>query len=176
MRIVILGCAGSGKTTLAERLGSSANIPVISLDKIWQVEWSVGNVPAFRELIRQAHASDNWISDGNFAQATFDIRLSRATQIIWLERSKLFCLWHAALRVFKRGEHHRIDRLARVLKFIWNFDRVNRPRIEKLRQILGPDVPLRVLRSDREVRDFLSKCEVELVLGRSEPPPRVSAL
>jgi adenylate kinase family enzyme len=167
MRIVILGCAGSGKTTLAERLGSLTNVPVISLDIIWQPEWNAENVPAFRDLVRQAHAGDNWVSDGNFAHSTFDIRLTRATQIIWLERSRPFCLWHAASRVFKGGQHHRLERLAEVLKFIWNFDRVNRPRIQKFRQVFGPDVPLQVLKSDREVQDFLSKYATDCAMEGS---------
>jgi adenylate kinase family enzyme len=81
-RIVILGCAGSGKTTLARQLGDRTGAPVICLDAIWQPGWDKKDVPAFRTLVKEAHAGDAWISDGNFAVATFDIRLSRATQVI----------------------------------------------------------------------------------------------
>ncbi len=79
--------------------------------------------------MQEAHAGDEWISDGNFAVATFDIRLPRATLVIWLERSKLFCAWRAITRSLHRGEAHRITGLPKVLAFIWQFDRVNRPRI-----------------------------------------------
>jgi adenylate kinase family enzyme len=155
-RIVILGCAGSGKTTLARQLGERTGVPVICLDAIWQGDLQEKDVPAFRSLIEKSHAGEEWISDGNFAAASFDIRLPRATLVIWLERSRFFCSWRAITRIFKRGEVHRIGRLAKVLAFIWRFDRVNRPRIEALRVAHGPNVPVRRLRGDREIAAFLA--------------------
>lgn len=142
-RIVILGCAGTGKTTFARELGARTGAPVISLDDIWQPQRHEQDVAAFRALIRELHAGDNWISDGNFAAATFDIRLPRATLIIWLERSKLSCAWRSFKRVFRPGEPHRLRKLPDVLAFIWRFDRVNRSRIEALREMHGPRVPVR---------------------------------
>jgi adenylate kinase family enzyme len=155
-RIVVLGCAGSGKTTLARQLGKRMGAPVICLDAIWRLHWGPKDVPAFRTLIEKSHAGDEWISDGNFAVATFDIRLPRATLVIWLERSKLFCAWRAVTRVFKHGGDHQIGRLAEVLAFIWKFERVNRPRIEAIRISHGPHVPVRRLTSSREIEAFLS--------------------
>jgi adenylate kinase family enzyme len=156
VRIVILGCAGSGKTTLARQLGELTGTPVISLDAIWEPHWGPKDVPAFQTLIKKAHSGDAWISDGNFAAATFDIRLPRATLVIWLERSKLFCAGHAVTRVFRRDSDHRIGKLAEVLAFIWNFERINRPRIEAMRISHGPDVPIRRLTDSQDIADFLS--------------------
>jgi adenylate kinase family enzyme len=154
-RIVILGCAGSGKTTLARQLGERTGAPMICLDSLWQPHWDEKDVPAFRSLLEKAHAGEEWISDGNFALATFDIRLPRATLVIWLERSKLSCGSRAITRVFKPGEAHRIGRLAKVLKFIWNFDQVNRPRIEAARVAYGPEVPVCRQSSRRDLEAFL---------------------
>jgi adenylate kinase family enzyme len=75
MRIVILGCAGSGKTTLARQLGECTGAPVICLDAIWQPHRKEKDVSTFRNLVKKAHAGDEWISDGNFAAGTLDIRL-----------------------------------------------------------------------------------------------------
>ena len=155
-RIVVLGCAGSGKTTLARQLGERTGQPVICLDAIWQPHWEAKDVPAFRTLVEKAHAGDAWISDGNFSLATFDIRLPRATLVIWLQRSKLSCAWRAVTRVFKRGESHRIGKLTEVLAFIWKFDRLNRPLIEATRVSHGPDVPVFRLTGSRDIAAFLS--------------------
>ena len=107
-RIFDPGCAGSGKTTFARRLGDRVGAPVICLDAIWQPNWGKDDVPTFRTLMKEAHAGETWISDGNFAHATFDIRLPRATLVVWLDRPKLFCAWRAITRVFQPGEQHRI--------------------------------------------------------------------
>jgi len=155
-RIVVLGCAGNGKTTLSHQLGQRSGAPVICLDAIWQPGWGPADVPTFRALMKDAHAGDSWISDGNFAIATFDIRLPRATLVVWLDRPRLLCAGRSIRRVFHRGEEHRIGNLAKVLRFIWNFDRINRPLIEARRIAHGPDVPVRRLTNNREIASFLS--------------------
>src|SRR3984957_14216511 len=164
-RIVILGCAGSGKTTLAGQVGKRNGASVICLDSIWQPHWTEKDVPAFRSLVKKAHAGDEWISDGNFALATFDIRLPRATVVIWLERPRLSCVWSAITRVFKRHEVHRMAKLAEVLAFIWNFDHVNRPRIEATILSYGPQVPIVRLGSRREIAGFLSSYDNDTTLA-----------
>lgn len=163
-RIVILGCAGTGKTTLARRLAERSGAPLISLDAIWQPHWTERDVPEFRSLIEQAHAGDAWISEGNFALATFDLRLPRATLVVWLERSRLICAWRAITRVLKPGpskpgESHCIGKLPDVLTFIRRFNRINRPRIEEARLSHGPTVPVKILSSDQEIAAFLSSFE-----------------
>ena len=155
-RIVILGCAGAGKTTLARQLGERIGAPVICLDAIWQPDWGKEDVPTFRALITDAHAGETWISDGNFARVTFDIRLPRATLVVWLDRAKLLCAWRSIARVFQSGEVHRIGDLTKVLRFIWNFDRISRPLVEAERIAHGPAVPVTRLTNDREIAGFLS--------------------
>ena len=153
-RIVVLGCAGSGKSALARRLGARTGLPVICLDAIWDPRWSERNVAMFRSLVTDAHARDGWISDGNFALATFDIRMPRAEVVVWLERPRLACAWRAATRVLRPGESHKLRNLPRVLAFIWNFDRLNRPIIEAARMTHGAKVPIVRLGSSREISDF----------------------
>ena len=58
--------------------------------------------------------------------------------------------------MFKPGESHRLGNLAKVLAFIWNFDRINRPRIEAGQDAYGPNVPVERLNGDRDIADFLS--------------------
>ncbi|MDP3746789.1 MAG: AAA family ATPase [Phenylobacterium sp.] len=153
-RIIILGCAGSGKTTLARQLARRIAAPVICLDEIWE-HLGKDNLGRFREMLTEAHASEAWVSDGNFALATFDIRLPRADLVIWLDRPRLSCAWRATMRVFQPGQHHRPRDVAKVLRFIWGFDRINRPRIEAARAEHGLHAPVVRLRNDREIAALL---------------------
>jgi adenylate kinase family enzyme len=101
------------------------------------------------------HSGDAWVSDGNFALATFDMRLPRADLIVWLERPRLLCALRAVTRVFKSEETHAVQNLSKVLAYIRNFDRLNRPLIEKSREQHGPDVPVVRLFGDRQTDAFV---------------------
>jgi adenylate kinase family enzyme len=168
-RIVIVGSAGTGKSTLARSLGERLNLPVIHLDALnWRPGWQALPPEVFREHLAKAIAGVAWITDGNYALLTFDLRLPRADLFIWVERPRLHCLYRVfrrALRsLFSTQEHlaagcpERFDRrFWDRLKYILRFNRINRPRIEAARQAHGPHVPVVVLRSDRETAAFLSR-------------------
>ena len=154
MRVVLLGCAGAGKSTLAKRLAAATGAPLICLDAIWQEGWGPPEVPAFRATLAELHAGDAWISDGNFALATFDVRLPRTDLIVWLEPPRLLCAFRATRRLFRPGEPHSLSKLPEVLRFIWGFERINRPRIEAERLKHGPAVRVARLHNLREIERF----------------------
>jgi adenylate kinase family enzyme len=167
-RIVILRCAGSGKSTLAKHLGARLGAPVIHLDALnWEPGWKAVPIETFRARLEEAISGDIWVTDGNYAIASFDLRMPRADLVIWVERPFLGCLWRVFQRAvkshFKAKEDlakeckERFDRrfLGR-LQFIANFNRVNRPRIERMRMSHGPNVPVIVLRGDVEIAKFLA--------------------
>jgi adenylate kinase family enzyme len=155
-RVIVLGCAGSGKSRFARRLSERTGAPVIDLDALWRAQGDE-DLDRFRNTMARLHAADAWISDGNFSVATFDIRLPRADLILWLDRSRIVCAWRAVKRVLLPGEaHHRLADLGKVLAFIRRFDRLNRPLIEAERIKYGPDVPVVHLASDRQANAFLA--------------------
>ena len=162
-RIVVLGCSGSGKSTLARKLGLRLGLPVVHLDVLHYLPgWKRASLDAFRARVIEAHQGDAWISEGNFASWTFDIRLPRTEAIIMLERPRWLCL----LRVFRRAALERrnrpdlpigcaeqVDR--DLLDYVWNFARVGGPQIETARLRHGASIPLLRLRRNREVAAFL---------------------
>lgn len=156
-RIVILGVAGTGKTTFSRKLAARIGAPHVCLDAIWPPGLTPEDMPAFRKLVIEAHAGDAWVSDGNFAAATFDLRLPRADLVLWLERPKWRSRVSVVRRLFERGQHHTWGKLPDALCFIARFDRVNRPRIMVALAEHGPDVPLRRLWSRTEEAALISE-------------------
>jgi adenylate kinase family enzyme len=154
-RVIVLGCAGSGKSTFGRRLSERTAAPLIDLDALWRRD---ENHERFRETLIHLHAADSWISDGNFSAATFDIRMPRADLVVWLDRPRAVCAWRAITRVLTPGEaHHRPKDLGKVLTFIRHFDRKNRPLIEAERLKHGPRVPVVHLTSDADADSFIAR-------------------
>ncbi|HEX4740467.1 MAG TPA: hypothetical protein VH353_03970 [Caulobacteraceae bacterium] len=161
-RIVVLGCAGAGKTTFARRLGERIGAPHLCLDDLWGRELRPDELPAFRALMAEVHAGESWISDGNFARASFDLRLPRAELAIWLERPRLACAMRAVRRTLRAGEPHTVQKIPQALRFIWGFERRNRPLIEGMIAEFAPDLPMLRLTSDRQADAFIAAREPRL--------------
>ena len=154
-RIILLGGAGTGKSTLARAIGARTGRAVIILDDIWQPGWTDAQTPAFRETLRTLHAADCWVSDGNFAAVSFDIRLPRADLIVWLDRPRWSSALRVMTRVFRKGEAHKLADLPQVLAFIWNFERINRPRIQASIAQHGRGLSQIRLTDGQEIAQFL---------------------
>lgn len=166
-RIVILGNSGSGKSTLAREIGQRMGLPAVHLDPLfWEAGWVEPDNEAFRERVRQAVAGDTWICEGNYSRRTFDLRLPRADLVIWLDTPRLTCMKRVMLRsALNRpradlpvGCTERLDRaFLQLLKYVWNFDRVNRPSIEAMRATVGSQVPVIHLCAGQQISEFLAE-------------------
>ena len=87
-RILILGCGGAGKSTLARRLGAATGLPVVHLDGLyWQPGWVAMERAAWRRTVENEIAKDAWIIDGNFG-SSLELRLSRAQAAVYLDYSR----------------------------------------------------------------------------------------
>jgi adenylate kinase family enzyme len=164
-RIVVIGCPGSGKTTLALRLGQRLALPVVHLDVLfWRPGWTTPDTPSFRDRVSQAIAGCAWIVDGSYATQTFDLSLPRADAIVFLQRRRWSCLWRVAWRSLFGRDGERPDLPAGcpeqfdwgLFVQVWRYERVTRPRVEAARRAYGPEVPVVRLSSDREVAAFLA--------------------
>jgi adenylate kinase family enzyme len=165
-RVVILGNAGSGKSTLARRLGERLGLPVVHMDVLfWEPGWKEPDNEAFRARVRAAVAGDAWITEGNYLSRTFDLRLPRADQVIWLDTPQLTCVRRVIVRsalarprpdLAVGCEEGLFDNdFLPFLGYTWNYDRKSRPRLEAARQAMAPDVPVVHLRGKRQIGAFL---------------------
>jgi len=100
-RVVIIGCAGSGKTSLAKTLSALTGNPVVHIDTIlWTCEgrtWIKRPTEEIRELIQSATAGDSWIFEGE-GYSNISSRICRADTLIFLDLPTATCL----MRVIKR--------------------------------------------------------------------------
>jgi adenylate kinase family enzyme len=164
-RIVILGNAGAGKSTLARAIGARLGLSVVHLDRLfWSPGWVEPDADTFRQQVREAVAGQAWVCEGNYARRTFDLRLPRADLVIWLDMPRWLCMQRVLLRSLldrpradrPDGCRERLDRaFLTFLTFVWTFDKAYRPGIEAVREAVGPQVPVVRLHDRRAVGRFL---------------------
>ena len=91
-RIVITGCGGAGKSTLALAMGERFGLPVVHLDTLW---WLPGWVHRTREefdrMLTAELSKSAWIMDGDFSR-TLPLRLQYADFCIYLDIDPDICL------------------------------------------------------------------------------------
>lgn len=98
-RVLVIGLAGSGKTTFSRELSTRTGLPVIHLDlHYWRPGWVKPSGDEWRERQRDLLRGDAWIADGNDLE-TLDLRLERAEDVVLLDTP----WWICAVRAFLRG-------------------------------------------------------------------------
>lgn len=163
-RILIIGCGGAGKSTLARQLGEKLNLPVVHLDQIW---WAPGNWQhlereEFDGLVLAEMEKPQWILDGNFNR-TLPMRLEKCDAVIYLDISRVTCLlswvkrvitnWGKARPDMAEGCAERFD--PEFVSWIWNFNKNNRERYYRM---LGEaeNIETIVLKNRHMVKRFLN--------------------
>jgi adenylate kinase family enzyme len=167
-RVLIIGMAGSGKTTFSRALSRQTGLPVIHLDRhYWKPGWVKPSEYEWRERQRDLLSGDDWIADGNDLD-TLDLRLERAESVVLLDTP----WWICAGRAFMRGLRRPVgwmppegcdDSVTRRLRDEWTLvgaicrNRGSEPdRGRALVSQLGKHAALHVLSSKKATREFLS--------------------
>ena len=160
-RIAIIGCGGSGKSTVARQLGTLLNLPVTHLDAMYyDTAWNPLPQDQFAALQHDLVAADQWIIDGNHA-STLPIRLTRATTVIFLDLPARTCLWGIAQRRlrYRGGQHTNVGVYDRItwgfVRYILGYRRTMRPRIAALIAEHATHASAFTLSSRRAANEFL---------------------
>lgn len=100
-RIAIIGSPGSGKSTMAKKLGEITGIEYHHLDKYYHnANWVPKPKEEFRNIVSELASKDEWIMDGNY-RGTLDLRVNRADLVIFLNYSSVFSIYRIYKRIFK---------------------------------------------------------------------------
>ena len=161
-RVIIIGCGGAGKSTLARQLGEKLELPVVHLDSIfWLPGWVEMEKEAFDMRVRQEMAKEKWIIDGNYNR-TMPERIAQCDTVIYLDFPRFVCLYGVFKRLLTNIGKTRPDMGAGCkekvdwdfVKWIWNFNKNKRERYYKmLNEAEG--VETIVLKNRRMVKRFL---------------------
>jgi hypothetical protein len=138
-RVLVLGCPGAGKTTLASRLAERTGLPLHHLDdEYWGVGWERLDERSWQDRQRALVAGQQWIIDGNYA-GTVSIRAARADLIVVLDTSTTTCLARVLLRAtrIRRGDLSALPRRIRLGDTVGRPARATKDFIPLLRKIVG---------------------------------------
>ena len=162
---MIVGCPGSGKTTLANKIGFLLNIPVSHLDKIFWVQKGGIKQDIFLAQQEEIMKNDKWIIDGDFIRSkSFEVRLNKADTIIFLKFSKIKIYYRLLKRAIKYFNKTRPDMAGDskkhinwpLLKFIWNY-----PTNDIRKKVIeySKDKNVIVLSNNKEEKIFLNNIQ-----------------
>lgn len=166
-RVLVLGCPGAGKSTLARSLGEALSLPVVHLDKLWwKSGWVNRTEGEFDALLDAVLLGEEWVIDGNYLR-TLPRRLARCDAVVLLDYPRRLCLFRALRRILTWRGRTRPDMAAdcperldgEFVRWIWEFHRTQRPQVLEL--LDGWTGELRVFRSPRACAGFLAKLERE---------------
>lgn len=164
-RVLVVGCSGAGKSTMSQKLAARFALPYVSMDRefFWLPGWVARERSQQRSMIAAKAAEDRWIMDGS-NPSSFDIRLPRTDIVLWVRPPRLTCL----RGVLRRGVRHfgrtRPDMAPgcmeqlpdrEFLSYIWNFERRHTPLFIRNFDLYGPEVPVLVLKSRRQIGKLL---------------------
>jgi len=98
-RVVIIGNAGGGKSTLARKLAKKRGLPHVEVDKLlWQEGWQLTPTDVYEKQHSELLERDEWVIDGVGQRASIPARLSRATEVILIDMPLWMHFWLAAER------------------------------------------------------------------------------
>jgi adenylate kinase family enzyme len=165
-KIVILGAAGSGKSTFSRKLGQKLTIPVYHLDQLFlKANWEAVSTEDRFKIQSDIIQTPAWIIEGNYGKNGLMLpRFQAADTILILNLSPWVCLLRAIKRRILNHNKSRIDvpegcietlNLEFIQKHIFGF---RKTKLAKIKQRLNETGKVFTeFKTTRQLDDFLAR-------------------
>jgi adenylate kinase family enzyme len=141
-RVVVIGNAGGGKSTLARKLAAKRDLPYIEIDRlVWQPGWQLTEEVVYQAEHARLSAGDRWLMDGFGWLNSMAARLERATEVIFVDMPLWMHFWLLAERqiAWAKGElaHppagvHDYVKTEDMFRSFWETERDEMPELRRL--------------------------------------------
>ncbi len=168
-KIAIIGCAGSGKTTLALLLQEKFKLPLYHLDQYyWKPNWERSELAEFAQIHNELCERNAWIMEGSYYKL-FAQRARFANVIIFLDAPRYKCLWYVLKRAIihfgkeiqgsPRGcKQHLLNyKFLEFLYWIWTFNARYRAAIIRELEKFKNEKQVYILKSLKEENKILPR-------------------
>ena len=161
-KVIVIGCAGSGKSVFSRSFAQKTGLPLYHLDNIWWREDGTNADRAdFDAALGEILAKDAWIIDGNY-QRTMEWRMQECDTVIFFDIPTKDCL--DGIRARKGSARPDMpwkdapeDDDEQFMEFIRNYNENNRPRVIELLE----------KHNDKRIITFTSRAEADEFIEKS---------
>ena len=157
-KVIVIGCPGSGKSTVSRTLHNKTGIPLYHLDMMyWNADKTTVEKSVFLERLSDVLEKDEWIIDGNYS-STMELRMVACDTVIFLDYPLDVCLDGIRERRGKpRSDMPWIETEedSEFIEFIKNYNEQQKPKVLELLKKYS-DKNIIILESREQADAFLN--------------------
>ena len=158
-KVIVIGCPGSGKSTLSRTLSEKTGIPLYHLDMMyWNSDKTTVEKSVFLDRLNEVLQKDEWIIDGNYA-STMALRLSFCDTVIFLDYETEVCIEGIKNRRGKaRSDIPWIETETdeEFIAFVKNYNETQRPQVITLLEKYKSKSQI-IFKTRKEADEFLTR-------------------
>ena len=160
-KVIVIGCPGSGKSTLSKKLNEILGIPVVHLDMLyWNSDRTIVDKAIFLRKQLSTIQKKEWIIDGNYA-STMELRLQACDTVIFLDYPIDVCLngikeRRGKVRTDMPWTEKEDEEDAEFIEFVKNYNSECRPMVMELLDQYS-DKDIYIFKNRNEAEKFLKK-------------------